>query len=177
MAGTDARQELFSKADQRAWEAFYFHWHSGAKDALGPFFPRGPVPSCPWSVTLGWADPDPHIGRTLATVNRTVLGALRQCVPFGERLYAFDLHHWYGTFDPHHNAAATDPKTWPVHAFPNGDTYLFVAQELEGACRSTRKPPPFAPSARRGSRRWLRSAMGSTAHFCVRMGEALMYRW
>jgi uncharacterized protein DUF2716 len=63
-------------------------------------------------------------------LNMKTLDALRACVLPEQRLAVLDWHHPCHWFYPHRAFDAGSPEAWPIPVLPNGDYYIFLAEDL-----------------------------------------------
>jgi hypothetical protein len=63
-------------------------------------------------------------------LNRKTLKAFRRCVPPGKRIYTLNWQHECFFFNPHKQVETADTKAWKIPVLPDGDYYIFVAQDL-----------------------------------------------
>jgi hypothetical protein len=98
------------------WDRFYdrFRFRPGIDPATWPAIFE-PVPSVTWSL-------DPLLG----DLDAPVLTALAGCMPPDGSLLALDWQHDSYRVWPHR--AGDDG--WPLSVYPNGDYYVFLAEDL-----------------------------------------------
>ncbi|MGI8689898.1 MAG: DUF2716 domain-containing protein [Thermomicrobiales bacterium] len=63
-------------------------------------------------------------------LNTNTLKAFRTCVLPEQRLAVLDWHHACYWFYPHRTFDAGNPEAWPIPVLPNGDYYIFLAEDL-----------------------------------------------
>lgn len=94
---------------------------------------RPPIADPPPSITyfIGHVYSSSHDYIKLVTnLNRCMLTVFRRCVPTDGWLYALDWNHPGYRFRPHIAFNADDENAWRVPVLPNGDYYLFLAEDL-----------------------------------------------
>lgn len=104
-----------------------FAFHPGIDPEQWPGF-REPVPSVTWDLSVGPRTPAGPASRFAVDgdeVNALGLAALRDCVAVGEWVWAMDWQHPGCRFWPHRMTGE-----WTVPVFPNGDYYIFLAQDF-----------------------------------------------
>lgn len=94
--------------------------------AGGPF--QTPTPSATWDIAHVYLRGKVFRDRVEADLTSKALAALKECTRPGEEVFALDWNHPCYFFDPH---AATDAgqDAWPVPVLPDGDHYIFLAQD------------------------------------------------
>jgi hypothetical protein len=93
---------------------------------------REPVPSVTWDLSGELALHGEELDAARGAVNRLVLAALRDCVAPHEWVYALDWQHPCHLFWPHRmDRDEVAQVWWPVVAIPDGDWFIFLAQDLQ----------------------------------------------
>ncbi|HEX9030544.1 MAG TPA: DUF2716 domain-containing protein [Streptosporangiaceae bacterium] len=80
------------------------------------------------SVTWHLESTDAH-APAAAEMNAIIEGALLRCAQQGEELYWLDWQHASYRFDPHRAGQPGQPP-WPGAACPDGDYYIYLAEDL-----------------------------------------------
>ena len=90
---------------------------------------REPRPSVTYSISGVYGDEGRYVALE-ADLNAKVLAAFRRCVPPEGRLYALDWQHQGYWFYPHAPNEAANDNAWSVPVLPNGDYYIFLAEDF-----------------------------------------------
>jgi len=114
--------------DKAVWEKFNsrFEFHPGVYSMPAI---RDPTPSITYFIGHIYGSADRY-SELVADLNVRMLAAFRRCVPPDGWLYALDWHHPSYHFRPHVLFDAADEKEWRVPVLPNGDYYIFLAEDL-----------------------------------------------
>src|SRR5262249_10918725 len=114
-------QGLRTDEYDQIWERFSarFQFRASVDPAHWPAI-VAPVPSLTWDVSS--VDDD--------GLNRLVMGALQDCVPTDEWVYALDWQHPGYRCWPHRVDPTLRTYMWPVEVFPNGDYYIYASRDL-----------------------------------------------
>ncbi len=114
------------------WDRFRedFHFRPSVKRKDWPGI-KEPVPSVTYSISSIYSYPDSGVTYTRLEkdLNQKTLAAFRRCVRPGEMIYALDWQHQCYFFDPH-KQVSEDTHLWKVPVLPNGDYYIFLAQDF-----------------------------------------------
>lgn len=89
-----------------------------------------PQPSFTWDVSPMFLWDKEKFDRLEADLTLKTLQALQQVTPAGEEVLALDWNHPCYFFDPHGGVSDASPSSWAVPVLPNGDHYLFLAQDF-----------------------------------------------
>ncbi|MDQ5823304.1 MAG: DUF2716 domain-containing protein [Chloroflexota bacterium] len=126
----EAWAELLHHERDAVWDRFYalFDFKPSTKAKVWPGI-KEPTPSITYSIASFYkTTSNPRVLER--DLNIKTLQALRKCVPPGQRLYALDWQHPCYWFYPHRLEAAGDTYRWRVPVLPNGDYYIFLAEDL-----------------------------------------------
>lgn len=122
-----AWRELPETEESQVWDRF---------DRRFDFDPRRrpaimePAPSTTYAIGRIYS-PDQSRRHSLEVdLNLKTLDALRQCTGRQERLYALDWQHPCYSLYPHCPFAAEDVDAWKVPVLPDGDYYIFLAEDF-----------------------------------------------
>jgi hypothetical protein len=107
-----------------AWKTFEQRMES---DVRGEF--HTPFPATTWDISPIYLRGREHLDHTEADLTLKALSALQECTRPGEELLALDWNHPCYFFDPHGGVTDAHPSSWAVPILPNGDNYLFLAQD------------------------------------------------
>jgi hypothetical protein len=88
-----------------------------------------PTPSITWDISPIFLRNHEYLGSMEADLTLKTLDALKGCTPPGEEVLALDWNHPCYFFDPHAGIADARPFSWAVPVLPNGDHYIFLAQD------------------------------------------------
>jgi Protein of unknown function (DUF2716) len=88
-----------------------------------------PAPSVTWDISPIYLRGKDYLERLESDLTLKALQALMQCTRPGEELLALDWQHPCYFFDPHAGVSDARPSSWAVPVLPNGDHYLFLAQD------------------------------------------------
>jgi hypothetical protein len=123
-----AWQGLSRDEEDTAWERFYrrFHWVKEYERGNGAAI-REPVPSTTWSIAHAFGEQ-----RDLLETNLNVKmhRALRRCTKPDQKVFALDWQHQCYWFWPRRFADAANWESWKVPVLPDGDYYIFLAQDF-----------------------------------------------
>jgi len=115
---------------ETAWDRFYdeFNFRPSTRPQDWPGI-KEPIPSVTYSISSfyrDWSNP-----RVLEKdLNTKILRAFQMCVGQEERLYVLDWHHNCYWLYPHRTFHAQRSRAWNVPVLPNGDYYIFLAQDF-----------------------------------------------
>jgi hypothetical protein len=114
---------------ERYWSLFddRFHFRPGMASETWPAIDE-PLGSVTLDLSPVFARERPGFAADEAAVNDAVLDALTETLPIDSRLVALDWQHPSYWFWPHRQKALDEP--WRVPAFPNGDYFILVTEEL-----------------------------------------------
>lgn len=73
---------------------------------------------------------DHHREEIERDLGQKTLAALRECTKPGEEILCIDINHQYYFFNPHHENASMDPSSRAIPLLPDGDTYVFLAEDF-----------------------------------------------
>lgn len=89
-----------------------------------------PTPSVTWDISPIYLRGKEHLERLESDLTLKALKALKKCTRLGEELLALDWNHPCYFFDPHGGVVDGHPDSWAVPVLPNGDHYIFLAQDF-----------------------------------------------
>ena len=114
---------------ERYWTPFdaRFHFRAGMDPATWPAIEE-PAGSVTIDLSPVFARDDRGFGADEAAFNDLVLHALTETFPSDCRLVALDWNHPAYWFWPHRQATLDEP--WRVPAFPNGDYFILLTEDL-----------------------------------------------
>jgi hypothetical protein len=129
MAWSDLSEGEYGEIWDRVYEVFDFHPTTDA--AQWPSF-REPAGSTTWGLESVFAKADTEVEFLCAErdVAACLLDALVAAKGVDENVYALDWRHPGYRFDPSLARPPERIESWLVPALPNGDYYLFLAQDL-----------------------------------------------
>lgn len=90
---------------------------------------RAPEPSLTWDIRQAFGSGRDHFERLSADLNLKVLKALQACTAAGESVYALDWNHTCFHFNPRGGVTTGHADEWAVPVLPNGDHYVFLAED------------------------------------------------
>lgn len=89
-----------------------------------------PFPSITWDIASIYLYKNSHFDQLECDLTLKALEALKKCTKQGEELLALDWNHPCFFFDPHLGITDARPTSWAVPVLPNGDHYIFLAEDL-----------------------------------------------
>jgi len=111
------------------WDRFYpdFSFHPSIFREHWPVFAE-PTPSTSFYVGFHiFREPEHIRTQLISDLQQKMLAAFRRCISIESRIYALNWQHQCYWLDVHRIALT---KRWEVPALPNGDYYLFLAQDF-----------------------------------------------
>lgn len=129
---TNAWQELKGAEESRVWDRFEreFLFNPSVHAANWPGI-REPQPSETYSISGVYAGDESHYTKLNADLQRWGLIAFQELLPSeSDWLHALDWQHPCYRFYPHIPFELDEFGEWTVPILPNGDYYIFLAQEL-----------------------------------------------
>jgi hypothetical protein len=90
-----------------------------------------PMPSVTWDISPIYLRAKEDFERLEGDLTLKALAALKECTRTGQELLALDWNHPCYFFDPHGGVSDASPSSWAVPVLPNGDHYLFLAQDFK----------------------------------------------
>jgi hypothetical protein len=88
-----------------------------------------PSPSATWDIAAIYLR-DNEFRRLEADLTIKCLHALQNCCQPGEELLVLDWNHTCYFLNPHGGIADATKESWAVPVLPNGDIYIFLAQDF-----------------------------------------------
>ncbi len=116
----NAWSELTDDEYAAIWDRFYADfnfkpdYHERSKPAI--YEPR---PFVTFDLAVSLSD------ETSTEIDNLLLDSFRAITPVGRLMYSLDWHHTCYRFDPQ-----TADRTGPIGWYPNGDYYIFLADDL-----------------------------------------------
>lgn len=127
----DGAWEILTEAEVgTAWDRFYaeFNFRPSVHPQDWPGI-KEPTPSTTYSISSVYRAMSKY--RVLENdLDVKALGALQKCVAQEKRLYALDWQHPCYWLYPHRFLDAHSPQAWKVPVLPNGDYYIFLAEDF-----------------------------------------------
>ncbi len=118
--------EDISHEDRDVWWQFSGQFRFSPSVHMFPGFAE-PSPSVTYFIGHVYSD---HYVRFVSDLSTRMLAAFRRCVPPDGWLYVLDMQHPSYRFRPHAPFDHEDERNWPVPVLPNGDYYIFLADDL-----------------------------------------------
>jgi len=118
---TDAEMDI-------AWDRFYpeFNFRPSVHPQDWPGI-KEPAPSTTYSISSVYGKDYYVLEKDL---NAKTLKAFQKCIEQEKRLYALDWQHPCYWLYAHHFVDSQRPKAWMVPVLPNGDYYIFLAEDF-----------------------------------------------
>ena len=112
------------------WDRFYstFDFHPSVDRENWPGI-REPHPSTTYAIDHAFGDADRYDVLQADLASR-LMAAFRRCCSPGYALYALDWQHTCYRLEPHQHPDGLSPFAWPVPSLPDGDYYIFLADDL-----------------------------------------------
>jgi hypothetical protein len=126
-----AWQELDADEAQRVWDRFdsALHFQPSVDKADWPGI-REPRDSVAFSIGHVFSGDESRYTRLTNDLAHKLIIALQKCVDVGSTIYALDWQHACYSFAPHQPFDFKTEDDWPVPPCPNGDYYIFLAQDM-----------------------------------------------
>lgn len=125
-----AWEEISPERDEDYWAPFdeRFQFRAGMQPERWPGI-RESAPSVTFDLSSVFRGDQAEFGAGRRAINALALVAMVRTVPVTERLLVLDWQHPGYWFWPHRQAVSDDAQ-WPVEVFPNGDYYIFLAEDM-----------------------------------------------
>lgn len=125
-----AWRALTEEEDRAVWPAFErrFAFRAGVNPDRWPGITE-PEDSRTYAIGHAYGD-EAEYARLTMDLCAKLHAALQRCVGHGEAVWVLDWQHPAHRFWPHEPFYYANEDDWPVPAFPNGDYYIFLAQDL-----------------------------------------------
>jgi len=122
---------LSEKERNEVWDKFYdkFSFRPSVHKEQWPGI-REPVPSLTYSIAGAFTGEETAFRILESDLHTKALSIFQQLVPPEGRLYALDWQHPGFWLYPHKEFTANESDTWSVPALPNGDYYIFLAEDF-----------------------------------------------